>query len=104
MSLNRILWLGIGYLLCSAAQPACAQVLRREKESPPPAEGKDKDKSKDEAAAENVREFRFQAAAEITPADRYQFWVLPIRRTEPGNAVAHILRANVMLHEMQIAQ
>ena len=99
MSALRTLWLGVGWLLCSTGQPAFAQVLRLEKkESPQPVAP-----TPDQQDQELRKDFRFDAAAETSPADRYQFWVPPLRR-EPGNAVAHILRANVMLHDIPNSQ
>lgn len=81
-----------GLILC-LAPPAHAQVLRLTDEN---TAGKVQPTS---AEKKLPKEFRFEPAAELSPAFRYQFWVPPIRR-EPGNAVSHLLRAYVMMQDV----
>lgn len=90
--------LSLCWLMAGTNAPCSAQILRLTDENP---RGVAKPGTQPE---ETVRkEFRFTAAAEPSPPLRYQFWVVPVRR-EPGNAVAHLLRANVMLSNVSNLQ
>jgi hypothetical protein len=83
-------WLALVGLVLVPALPARAQILRLTDDNPA-----GKIQPAPAANDRGPKEIRFDPAAEVSPAFRYQFWVPRIRR-EPGNAVAHLLRAYVM--------
>ena len=94
---NWILLWCVGCPLAMQAVPCRSQVLRLT--------GEESRAAVKPAVSEEAppRDFRFEPAAEVSPAFRYQFWVPPIRR-EPGNAVSHLLRAYVMVQDVSNLQ